>query len=697
MEKFDKFFKARAHVLEHIVAGGDIYKTLDILCRDTEDFDPVMRCTVLLLDQEHKCLHSGAAPSLPDYYNNAIDGEKIGVGAGSCGTAASTGERVIVEDVYSHPYWVAYRELAKKVGFHACWSQPIFSKNKAVLGTFAMYFDEVRSPTEQELELIQAQANLASIAIERKLSEDAILESEARLILHIQNTPVGAISWDCDFQCTEWNNAAENIFGYTAAEAIGQHAAEIILPAGLREDVTKVISELLTQKGGRRNTNENVRKDGETIICDWYNTPIFDRSGKVTGVASLVQDITVSKRTEAQLIKAKEVAENANKAKSEFLASMSHELRTPLNAVLGFAQMMQFDPKNPLAPAQKEHIESIVTGGNHLLALVNDILDLARIEADQPDLSWSEVDAKEVIADCISLISPLGNQRSIEFIDKFSAGSSALLFTDKTRLKQVLINLLSNAVKFNKAGGTVAIESQERDNDYLRILVTDSGVGIADEDFSSVFRLFHRLGADSKIAKEGTGIGLTVSKLLMERMAGRIGFESKKGIGSTFWIDLPLTSNSNVLIWTDALQIGVDAIDTDHQFLTHQLNRLMHRSIDDADLDKLISGFINFVNYHFKREEVIMDVCGYAGFEKHQDLHRQLFTKLNDQTEAWNKERCSESLIHFRNFLKTWLFDHILNQDTKITLSTKDKAPEIRKALDASGLVNEKTLLAYDK
>lgn len=151
MDKFEIFLKARVHVLEHVLEGGNVSDTLEILCRDTEDIDPLMRCSVLYFDPSDMRLRHAAAPSLPDYYNEAIDGLEAQVGAGSCGTAAYTGDRVIVEDVFSHPYWVPFRDLAKKVGFSACWSQPIYSKSKDVLGTFAMYYNEVRRPTEEEI------------------------------------------------------------------------------------------------------------------------------------------------------------------------------------------------------------------------------------------------------------------------------------------------------------------------------------------------------------------------------------------------------------------------------------------------------------------------------------------------------------------------------------------------------------------
>lgn len=204
MNKFEPFLKIRVRVLEHIVEGGSVSDTLDLICRDTEETDPEMRCSVLYVDQNAKCLRHAAAPSLPDFYNDAIDGIEIGMGAGSCGTAAFTGERVIAEDVFSDPYWVGYRDLAKKVGFQACWSQPIYSKGKEVLGTFAMYYDEVRQPTDDELLLIQAQASLVSLVIERKHAEEELRKSEIRHqnfsadVAHELRTPLSVLKLHLD-------------------------------------------------------------------------------------------------------------------------------------------------------------------------------------------------------------------------------------------------------------------------------------------------------------------------------------------------------------------------------------------------------------------------------------------------------------------------------------------------------------------
>lgn len=379
---------------------------------------------------------------------------------------------------------------------------------------------------------------------------------------------------------------------------------------------------------------------------------------------------------------AKMEAEKANKAKSEFLASMSHELRTPLNAVLGFAQMLQYDPKNPLSPNQNEHVDCIQEGGNHLLELVNDILDLAKIEADRVTFTLEKVCANEVVADCIALIKPLGKKKNITIIDRFSAGPSSYLRTDRQRLKQTLINLLSNAVKFNGVGGTVTLEARETEHGFLHVNVSDTGVGIAKENFPKVFHIFQRLDSDPMVTTEGTGIGLAVTKLIIERMSGMVGFESEYGAGSTFWFELPLISNDEVIIWTDALLIGVEELDKDHQVLISLSNKVSHLTYKDADhLDGIIEDLIDYTNYHFQREETVMQICGDPDFENHRKLHQKLSAEVRILADAWHRERNPQSLHHFQKFLWQWWNDHIVNVDTEISQYTKGHELEIRQAL----------------
>ena len=368
---------------------------------------------------------------------------------------------------------------------------------------------------------------------------------------------------------------------------------------------------------------------------------------------------------------------------------MSHELRTPLNAVLGFAQMLQYDPTTPPTDRQLIHIQSILEGGDHLLELINEILDLAKIEADQLNISLDTIPADDVIAECISLTTPIGKQRGINIIYENDTGSKTPLYTDRTRLKQCLLNLLSNAIKFNQNDGTVRISARETTDGFLRLCVTDTGIGIAKKDYPNVFQLFHRLNADPMISREGTGIGLTVTKMLIERLAGRIGFESKEGKGSTFWIELPLTTNEEVLIWSDVMRTRIDAIDKDHQAMVSLLNKIAHGSVNKEETAGIVKELVDYTRYHFLREETIMLACDFPNMIEHRASHAAITLKVSEMAFSWVKNREHALLQRFHKTFRDWLSDHIINEDPKIGPYARDKKDEIHDALDKLALAGK--------
>ena len=237
-------------------------------------------------------------------------------------------------------------------------------------------------------------------------------------------------------------------------------------------------------------------------------------------------------------------ADQASQAKSDFLASMSHELRTPLNGILGFSQLLEFNPKEPLSDNQSQYVGHILHAGNHLLDLINQVLDLAKIETGNIPLNVEPIRVNDVVAECQALLQTVADSRKIKLTLNLD-DPSLLVSADYTRLKQVVVNLVSNAIKYNHKGGSVEISTEVTDNDSIRILVKDTGPGIPEENFKNLFQPFNRLAAEGS-GIEGTGIGLSIARKLIDLMSGQIGLESTVGEGSTFWIELPATTDDLV-------------------------------------------------------------------------------------------------------------------------------------------------------
>ncbi len=288
-------------------------------------------------------------------------------------------------------------------------------------------------------------------------------------------------------------------------------------------------------------------RDGKETVVSYNATTFHDRDRKLQGVFAAARDVTERKRFEkrqqednVELERAKAAAEKANLAKSDFLSSMSHELRSPLNAILGFAQLMISDTPPP-TPSQIANIDPILHAGWYLLELINEILDLAQIESGKLALSLEPTSLAEVMVECQAMIEPQGQKRGIGMtFPQFDI--PCFVDADRTRLKQVIINLLSNAIKYNRANGTVTVNWElshpgSGAPERVRVSVRDSGAGLAPGMVAQLFQSFNRLGRESS-AEEGTGIGLVMSKRLVEMMGGEIGVESTVGSGSVFWFDL---------------------------------------------------------------------------------------------------------------------------------------------------------------
>lgn len=282
-------------------------------------------------------------------------------------------------------------------------------------------------------------------------------------------------------------------------------------------------------------------------------TPLREEDGKVKGGVIVMRDITAAKHAAAALEAAKKEAEDANQAKSDFLSRMSHELRTPLNSIIGFAQLLELDELNE---QQSDNVSHILKGGYHLLDLINEILDLARIESGRMSLSPEPVHLEEALNDAIDAVRPLAIQKNVSLSADVAVRCDRHVRADRQRLKQVLLNLLSNAIKFNRTGGSVIVSCHETPNRSLRLEVIDTGSGISAESLKKIFKPFERLAAD-RTDVSGTGLGLALSKRLVEAMGGAIGVESAVGLGSKFFVELGMTEDPAIVLDTEDAAIAL--------------------------------------------------------------------------------------------------------------------------------------------
>ncbi len=371
----------------------------------------------------------------------------------------------------------------------------------------------------------------------RKRAEAQIKESQANLSALIENTRDAVWSVDADYRALTFNSVIQNglLAAFGTKLEIGGEVSQLV-PPDHWEHWKALYDRALA---GERFSREHVYEiEGGTRFYDTSLNPIITE-GTVSGVAVFSKDITERKRNEAALQAAKAEAERANRAKSEFLSRMSHELRTPLNAILGFGQLLEMDE---LTAEQAQGVDQILKGGRHLLGLINEVLEISRIEAGQMSISLEPVRLREVLPEAWDLVRPLAAQRGVQERGDWTQSCDRTVIADQQRLKQVLLNLLANAVKYNREGGSVTVSCEERAPDRLRINISDTGPGIAPENRARLFVAFERLGAEHTDI-EGTGIGLALSQRLMHLMGGDIGADSVEGRGSTFWLELPLVEN----------------------------------------------------------------------------------------------------------------------------------------------------------
>ncbi|NQV21382.1 MAG: PAS domain S-box protein [Rhodospirillales bacterium] len=376
--------------------------------------------------------------------------------------------------------------------------------------------------------------------VERKLKEN-----EERFALALRASNDALFDWSFENNRMFLSPRIYEMFGGDPSE-VGDPASEWwdSLHPEDRSRVEEAINGFLASDADQYELEYRLRhQNGQYLKVLNRSFVIRDENRKAIRVVGVISDVTQQRRAEEELREAKQIAEHANHAKSQFLSSMSHELRTPMNSILGFAQVLKMTPAVSDDDDQSECVDQILKAGGFLLGLIDDVLELSKIESGKIPLSIEDISINDLVKGTADLVGSMAKKKDITIIDTVAGSELPAARADYARCRQILLNLLSNAIKYNRDGGTVTIACRKNDGESLRLSVTDTGVGIPEDKHAQLFQPFNRLGAENSNI-EGTGIGLAITKQLIELQQGSIGFESTVGAGTTLWVDLPVGASA---------------------------------------------------------------------------------------------------------------------------------------------------------
>ncbi|WP_255599898.1 GAF domain-containing protein [Actomonas aquatica] len=415
--------------------------------------------------------------------------------------------------------------------------------------------------TEEEKIFVGAIADMVGSVFEseaRRIAEMENEEARERMRLLIARTPLAAIEWDRNMRIRGWNPAAERLFGVKAAEVLGQ-SGWFLVDETDRLRVVRGWREVLRNNSSIELRVSNRTADGREVICDWHNSLLSDVDGRALGISSLVEDVTervraeravhelntsleqrVAERTEALQL-ANERLQELDRLKSEFLATMSHELRTPLNSIIGFSKILKTGLAGELNEEQTNQITRVHSAGVHLLGLINDLLDLSKIEAGRMRLAVERFNPQKLLDDLRHLLSPMVALKDMEFVVQNEAPEVEIV-SDPTRVYQVLVNLATNAVKFTQQGRVTVRVTQKQEKLWFEVV--DTGMGIEADKMGYLFEAFRQVDSSARRHFEGTGLGLYLSRKIVSMLGGAIGVDSVFGQGSTFHFWLPLRATA---------------------------------------------------------------------------------------------------------------------------------------------------------
>ncbi len=535
-KRADALLSGQNRVLEMLAKPYLLNEVLEELARVIEAQSDGMFCTVLLLDKNGKTLRHGAAPSLPDSFKQAIDGIVIGPMVGSCGTAAYMGQPVIVSDIANSPLWKDYAELALADNLRACWSVPIFSNSGIILGTFSMYYTEPRTPTKEQLDLINLATNLAGVAIEHRQAQEQLTNEKERLSVTLRYIGDGVITTNTEGQITLINQVAENLIGWNQTEVIGRPLAEIYrtLDRKNHQPTEDIVLQLVAtgQNLQRANNLVLLRRDGSELVIMDTCSPICDEQGRVIGVVIAFRDVTDINRVSEELQKASKL-----ESLGLLAGGIAHDFNNILTTIIGnlsFARM-SVEADSDLYPVLADLEHASVRARD----LTQQLLTFAKGGAPVRKAAL----LPQLVEESARFAARGSNVQCIFNLPK----DLWPVEVDRGQLSQVIQNLVINAIQAMPFGGKVEIEGHNVNlpslsslplpqGRYVKLAVRDYGTGIDPENLSQIFDPYFTT------KEHGNGLGLATCYSIVRRHDGHLTVESTKGAGTTFLVYLPATN-----------------------------------------------------------------------------------------------------------------------------------------------------------
>ena len=571
LTRLNRMYAVLSETNQAIVRYRDEETLLREVCRIAVEFGLMRMAWIGQVDDQTGLLKPKAHWGVERGYLGAL---KITVAddpseQGPTGKALREGAHFVCNDIANDPAMLPWREDALARGYHSSAAFPI-RVHDSVIGAYSVYASDAGHFDDETLELLDEVTSDLSFALEsvereeRRRRAEATLRIQAQILSQVHDS---VVSTDLHGFVTSWNAGAEKIFGYTVEEAVGRHVS-FVYPEGGGDFLKENVIEPVKQKGEHEVEVWMRRKSGEDFYAHLSLSVLRDDAGIVIGLVGYSIDITERKKAEEEIRRLNEELEHrieertaqlaeanlqleqrnqelarASRMKSDFLAGMSHELRTPLNAITGFSDLLAEEAAGKLSQKQRRFVDHIQKGAAHLLELINEVLDLAKVEAGRIDLHCDSFPATSALAEVLSSAYPLASAKGIEIENRID--DSQMVYADRVRFKQILYNLISNAVKFTPENGKIWLEGG-LDARFASISVCDTGIGIAPSEREAIFEEFHQVEKAEDGTRQGTGLGLAITRRLITRHGGEIHVDSEVGRGSRFTFTLPVSQTNEV-------------------------------------------------------------------------------------------------------------------------------------------------------